>query len=142
MDNSSPYSGYFKMRNKDPYNYVLFKDFYFYCIIAVYLFYVWFLVSVYLHQSDLERDDNGLIIISLNYIVSVGSFAVLLMAFINTTEFPYALAGIVFMIFLIEIAILMAWYDKRDLDPDYARDPVSIAITFLILYAFVGYFTC
>lgn len=139
----SPYSSYFKLRNKDPNNYVLFKDFYFYCILAIYVFYIWFLTSVFIHHDRLERNDNGLIIISLNYIVSLGSFMVLFLAFWNgRQEFPYSLAGIIAILFLVELTVLLAFYDKRDLDSDYARDPASIAITFLILYTFVSYFTC
>ena len=141
-DNNSPYSRYFKLRNKDPNNYVLFKDFYFYSIIAIYVFYFWFLASTLINYDKLEHNEHGTIIIVLSIIILVGTFIVLLLGFINNKKFPYELSGIVFILFLVNIALVLYHYDKRDLDADYSQDPVSIGITFLILYAFVSYFTC
>jgi len=141
-EGKSPYTDYFQMKNRDPFNYVLFKDFYFYSILAIYVFFFWFLASVLLHYDQLERTDYGTTIIVFNIMVLVGTFIVLGLAFINRDNFPYPLAGIIFMLFLIELAILFYYFDKRDLNSDYAKDPVSVAITFLLLYTFVGYFTC
>jgi fatty acid desaturase len=138
----SPYSDYFKLRNKDPSNYVLFKDFYLYSIIAIYVFYFWFLSSTLLHYDNLKRNDHGMAIIILSIIVLIGTFIVLSLGFINNKRFPYELTGIVFLLFLINLSLVLYYYDKRDLDADYSQDPVSIGITFLILYAFVSYFTC
>ena len=139
---NSPYSAYFQMTNKDPTNYVLFKDFYFYSIIANYLFYFWFLISVLLHYDQFKRTDEGNVIISFDIIVLVGTFIILALSLVNKDKFPYPLAGIIFIIFLVELALILYYYDKKDLDAYYARDPVSIAITFLLTYAFVSYFTC
>jgi len=139
---SSPYSSYFQMTNKDPTNYVLFKDFYFYSILANYLFYFWFLVSVLLHYDDFKRTDYGTVVVVFDIIVIVGTFIVLALSVVNKDRFPYPLAGIIFILLLIELAVLFFYYDKRDLDPEYARDPVSIGISFLLAYAFVSYFTC
>lgn len=138
----SPYSSYFQMTNKDPSNYVLFKDFYFYSILATYVFYFWFLISTLIHYDDLKTTDQGLTIIVFSIIIIVGTFIVLGLSMVNKDRFPYPLAGIVFILLLIEFAILFYYYDKRDLDPDYSRDPVSIGISFLLAYAFVSYFTC
>lgn len=138
----SPYSSYFQMKNRDPNNYVLFKDFYFYSILAIYVFYFWILASVLLHYDQLERTDYGTTIITFDILVLAGTFIVLALAFINRNNFPYPLAGIVFLLFLVELAVLFYYFDKRDLSPEYAKDPVSIAITFLLLYTFVSYFTC
>lgn len=138
----SPYSAYFQMTNKDPSNYVLFKDFYFYSIISTYLFYFWFLASTLLHYDELKTTDEGNVIIVFDIIVIVGTFIILSLALVNKERFPYPLAGIIFLIFLVELSIMMYYYDKRDLDPEYARDPVSIGITFLLVYTFVSYFTC
>jgi len=139
---SSPYSSYFQMTNKDPTNYVLFKDFYFYSILANYLFYFWFLVSVLLHYDDFKRTDYGTVVVVFDIIVIVGTFIVLALSVVNKDRFPYPLAGIIFILLLVELAVLFFYYDKRDLDPEYARDPVSIGISFLLAYAFVSYFTC
>jgi len=130
------------MTNKDPTNYVLFKDFYFYSILANYLFYFWFLVSVLLHYDDFKRTDYGTVVVVFDIIVIVGTFIVLALSVVNKDRFPYPLAGIIFILLLIELAVLFFYYDKRDLDPEYARDPVSIGISFLLAYAFVSYFTC
>ncbi len=138
----SPYSSYFQMTNKDPSNYVLFKDFYFYSILANYVFYFWFLISVLLHYDDLKKNEYGNTIIVFDIIVIIGTFIVLALSVINKDRFPYPLAGIVFILLLIEFAILFYYYDKRDLDPEYSKDPVSIGITFLLTYTFVSYFTC
>lgn len=138
----SPYSSYFQMTNKDPSNYVLFKDFYFYSILATYVFYFWFLISVLLHYDDLKTVDYGNAIIVFDIIVIVGTFIVLGLSMVNKDRFPYPLAGIVFILLLIEFALLFYYYDKRDLDPEYSKDPVSIGITFLLAYTFVSYFTC
>jgi len=138
----SPYSSYFQMTNKDPSNYVLFKDFYFYSILATYVFYFWFLISTLIHYDDLKTTDQGLTIIVFSIIIIVGTFIVLGLSMVNKDRFPYPLAGIVFILLLIEFAILFYYYDKRDLDPEYSRDPVSIGISFLLAYAFVSYFTC
>ena len=75
-------------------------------------------------------------------IVIVGTFIVLALSVVNKDRFPYPLAGIIFILLLVELAVLFFYYDKRDLDPEYARDPVSIGISFLLAYAFVSYFTC
>jgi len=139
---SSPYSSYFQMTNKDPSNYVLFKDFYFYSILANYVFYFWFLVSVLLHYDDFTRTDYGTVVVVFDIIVIVGTFIVLALSVVNKDRFPYPLAGIIFILLLVELAVLFFYYDKRDLDPEYARDPVSIGISFLLAYAFVSYFTC
>ena len=139
---SSPYSSYFQMTNKDPANYVLFKDFYFYSILANYVFYFWFLISVLLHYDDFTRTDYGTVVVVFDIIVIVGTFIVLALSVVNKDRFPYPLAGIIFILLLIEFAVLFFYYDKRDLDPEYARDPVSIGISFLLAYAFVSYFTC
>jgi hypothetical protein len=130
------------MTNKDPSNYVLFKDFYFYSILATYVFYFWFLISTLIHYDDLKTTDQGLTIIVFSIIIIVGTFIVLGLSMVNKDRFPYPLAGIVFILLLIEFAILFYYYDKRDLDPEYSRDPVSIGISFLLAYAFVSYFTC
>jgi hypothetical protein len=130
------------MTNKDPSNYVLFKDFYFYSILANYVFYFWFLVSVLLHYDDFTRTDYGTVVVVFDVIVIVGTFIVLALSVVNKDRFPYPLAGIIFILLLIEFAVLFFYYDKRDLDPEYARDPVSIGISFLLAYAFVSYFTC
>mgnify|MGYP003652574904 CR=1 FL=1 len=139
---SSPYSSYFQMTNKDPANYVLFKDFYFYSILANYVFYFWFLISVLLHYDDFTRTDYGTVVVIFDIIVIVGTFIVLALSVVNKDRFPYPLAGIIFILLLIEFAVLFFYYDKRDLDPEYSRDPVSIGISFLLAYAFVSYFTC
>jgi hypothetical protein len=136
------YAQYFQLRNRDPSNYVLYKDFYFYSIIAIYIFYFWFLITVFINAENLERTNEGMLIIALNYIVLIGTVVVLLLGFINKERFPYPLAGIIFIVFLAELASLVAFFDKKDLDPSYEKDPVTIAFTFLILYAFVSYFTC
>jgi len=141
-ETKSPYSSYFKLRNKDPNNYVLFKDFYLYSIIAIYIFYFWFLASTLLHFSTLENKEIGLVIVSFSIIILVGTFITLALSFINPNKFPYSLSGIVFLLFLINISLVLFHYDKRDLDPEYAKDPASIGITFLVLYSFVSYFTC
>tara|TARA_R110001632_G_scaffold5171_4_gene21111 strand:+ start:789 stop:1181 length:393 start_codon:yes stop_codon:yes gene_type:complete len=130
------------MTNKDPSNYVLFKDFYFYSILANYVFYFWFLVSVLLHYDDFTRTDYGTVVVVFDIIVIVGTFIVLALSVVNKDRFPYPLAGIIFILLLVELAVLFFYYDKRDLDPEYARDPVSIGISFLLAYAFVSYFTC
>ena len=117
---SSPYSSYFQMTNKDPSNYVLFKDFYFYSILANYVFYFWFLVSVLLHYDDFTRTDYGTVVVVFDIIVIVGTFIVLALSVVNKDRFPYPLAGIIFILLLVELAVLFFYYDKRDLDPEYA----------------------
>lgn len=138
----SPYSSYFQMTNKDPSNYVLFKDFYFYSILATYIFYFWFLISVLLHYDELKTVDYGNAIIVFNIIIIVGTFIILFLSMVNKDRFPYPLAGIIFILLLIEFAMVFYYYDKRDLDPEYSKDPVSIAFSFLLTYTFVSYFTC
>lgn len=138
----SPYSSYFQMTNKDPTNYVLFKDFYFYSIFATYIFYFWFLASVLLHYNEFKRTDYGNAILIFDILVLVGTIIILILALINKDNFPYPLAGIIFILFLVELAILFFYYDKKDLNSEYSQDPVSVGITFLLVYSFVSYFTC
>ena len=142
MSSERPYSGYFHLTNKDPHNYVLYKDFFFYSVIAVYIFYFWLLITVLMNHEELERTDYGTTILVFNIIILVGTFLILAISFFNRENFPYSLAGIIFLLLLIEIILLVYYFDKKDLDPDYVKDPTSVAITFLIVYAFVSYFDC
>lgn len=142
MDKDHSYAKYFHLRNKDPKNYVLYKDFYFYSILAIYVFFFWLISTVIMNTDTLKRTSAGTAVLVFNYIVLGGVGLLFLLGFLNRDTFPYSMAGIIFLLFIIELAVLLYHYDKRDLDSDYSKDPVSIAITFLLLYAFVSYFTC
>ena len=136
-----PYSKYFIMRNKDNKNYVLYKDFYFYSIIAIYIFYFWYLITVIMHYKDFDKKIEGKAIVALAILVLVGTFLILTISFFSPNNYPYSMAGIIFLIFIIDLALLFWYYDKTEIDGDYSQDPVSIAITFLLTYTFVSYFT-
>ena len=141
-ESKSPFGKYFQIKNKDPDNVVLYKNFYFYSILGVYLFYFWYLFSVLINFNTLKNDNRGTFIY-VNAIISlIGTLLVLLLAIYNKTKYPYELSGIVFIIYISGLATTLYIYEKLELDGRYERDPVSLGITFLLVYSFVSYFYC
>lgn len=142
---SSIYDSYFKLKNRDPYNYVNNKDFFLYSILAVQIFFFWFIASIFQNYEYIYYNygDIGKTITILNDII-IGAIAFLIFIYFINKESPqiYPLLGIIFILYLINISLVIFTFDRQEIDSRYERDPCSIAYSFLIIYAFVSYFIC
>ena len=139
-DISENNSKYFFLRNRDPYNQVLHKDFYLYSILMIYIFYFWYLVAVFENEEYLDRSNYGKAVFGLSTAVTVGSGLVILSMMANNYNYPNNLAGIVFILLLISMGICLFNFDLKEIDPRFEKDPSSLSAAFLIAYSFVSYF--
>ena len=141
----SIYNEWFKLKNRDPTNYVINKDFFFYAILASHVFFFWFIATIFENYEHIYHNygDWGKAITIINDIV-IGMIGFLFLIFIfdrNSTQI-YPLLGIIFILYLINMGMVIFTFDRQEIDPRFERDPTYIAYSFLISYAFVSYFMC
>lgn len=144
MSTLHPYGKYFFMKNKDPYNYVLNKDFFFYAILATYIFFFWVITAIYENYNWLmEVSSTGQVIAIINNIV-LGFVVFLIFVSLINPNSPqiYPLGGIIFILFLVNISLLIFTFDIREISPYFEKDPIALSFAFLITYSFVNYYLC
>ena len=136
------YGKFFFLRNRDPKNSVLYKDFYFFSIIMIYVFYFWYIIAVLDNEEQLTKlnSSSGELIFYLTLLVSIGTSLVLIYMTFNKNDYPSSWAGIVFVLLLISMGVCLFTRDFRELDPRFEKDPSSLAGAFLLAYTFVSYF--
>lgn len=144
MSTIHPYGKYFFMKNKDPYNYVLNKDFFFYAILAVYVFFFWVIASIYENYNYfMEVSTTGQAIAIVNNIVmGLVGFLILISLINPNSPQIYPLGGIIFILFLINISLLVFSFDIREISPYFESDPIALSLAFLISYTFISYYLC
>lgn len=137
-----PYSGIFFLKNHDPNNYVLKKDFLFYSILSLYLFLFWYYVNVFRNYDFLIRSDEGGVAWYFS-VISLGALmAVLGLSFFKRIQNIYPLLGLGYSLLLVSIAVLIFNYEKNEIDRGFENDPVQLAYIFLVLYSFISFFIC
>jgi len=137
-----PYGTLLFLKNKDPTNYVLYKDFFFYCIIGLYLFLVWYYIDVYRNYEFLTQTDEGGLVWYFSLISSISIFLSFLMKIFNKQKNFYPLLGLGFILLLTSFGILMFNFSVNEVEKGYENDPLQISYTFLLLYSFVSFFIC
>ena len=142
---NSIYDSWFKLKNRDPYNYVNNKDFLFYAILASHVFFFWFIATIfenYDHLRDNYGDQGNAITIINDVIIGGIGFLFLLWLINKNSEQIFSLLGIIFILYLVNIGLVVFNFDRNEIDPRYEKDPCYIAYSFLISYAFASYFIC
>jgi len=139
LNYSHPYAKYFFLRNRDPYNDVLYKDFYLYSIFMIYIFYFWYIVATMENHEYLLMSTKGTAIYYITGFVAGLTLLLLMIMFIQK-NYPNNLAGIVFILLIISMSICLFTFDLYQIDPRFEKDPSSLAAAFLITYSFVSYF--
>ena len=138
----NPYSEYFVLTNSDPYNYVLYKDFFYYIIISIYLFVIWYFVTVFKNYDAMKITNLGQSAWWLAVVSASGFFLAILSILSNKDRYPYSLTGLAFIVLLISMATVVYNFDKDEIAKGFENDPTQIAYAFLISYSFVSYFVC
>ena len=77
--NSSPLNNIFYLTNRDPNNYVLYKDIFIYSILGIYLFLFWYLISVLENYDTLILNEAGEAAWYITLLTSIG-FGILFLA--------------------------------------------------------------
>ena len=135
-----PYSGIFFLKNHDPNNYVLHKDFLFYSILSLYLFLLWYYVNVFRNYDFMVKTNEG----GISWYFAVISLAalsgVLFLSLTRRINNVYPILGLGYSLLLISMAVLMFNYEKNEIDRGFENDPVQLAYIFLILYSFISFF--
>jgi hypothetical protein len=142
---NSIYDEWFKMKNRDPFNYVNNKDFFFYAILSCQIFFFWFISTIFVNYEHIYNNygDWGKAITILNDIViGMIGFLILIYFFNRESTQIYPLLGIIFIIYLINMGMVIFTFDRHEIDPRFEKDPCYIAYAFLLSYAFVNYFIC
>lgn len=142
---NSIYDSWFKLKNRDPLNYVNNRDFLFYGILATHVFFIWFIATIFENYEHIYHNygDWGRAITIINDIViGLIGFLILIWIFDKTSKQIYPLLGIIFILYLVNIAMVIFTFDRHEIDARYEKDPCYIAYSFLISYAFVSYFIC
>ena len=142
---NSIYDEWFKIKNRDPFNYVNNKDFFFYAILASQIFGIWFIATIFVNYEHIYNNygDWGKAITIINDIViGMIGFLILIYFFNNGSTQLYPLLGIIFILYLINMGMVIFTFDRHEIDPRFEKDPCYIAYAFLISYAFVNYFIC
>lgn len=140
----SIYDTWFKLKNRDPLNYVNNKDLLFYGVLAVHVFFIWFIASIFDNYDYLDTyNDIGKTVVILNNIViaSIG-LLILIWLFNKNNNQIYSLLGIMFILYLVSMFLVIFNFDKGEIDSEFHKDPVAIAYSFLLIYSFVNYFIC
>lgn len=135
-----PYAALFFLKNQDPYNYVLYKDFFFYSIIAVYLFLVWYYVTVFMNYNFMTRTNEGGVAWYFALFSAVSMFLVGTVGMMYTTKNFYPLLGLGFSLVLISVALTIFTFQMNEIDRGFENDPVQLGTIFLVLYSFVSFF--
>lgn len=136
---SGPYTNLFVLRNRDPTNDVLYKEFYLYSIMMIYVFFFWYIVSVLDNYDYLVRTEKGTAVYYLTGFVA-GCTLIAIMLYYLQNKYPSSLFGIVFVLLLISMGICLFTFDVKQIDPRFEQDPSSLAVSFLLAYSFVSYF--
>lgn len=142
---NSVYDSWFKLKNRDPFNYVNNKDFLFYAIIASHVFFLWFIATIFENYQDLidRHGDLGQAITIINDIViGLVGFLIIIWFFDGNSTQIYPLLGITFILYLVNVGLVIFNFDNNEIDGDYHKDPVRVANSFLLAYAFASYFIC
>lgn len=137
-----PYASLFFLKNQDPNNYVLYKDFFYYSIWGVYLFLIWYYVTTMMNYNFMTRSDQGAVAWYFSLISIVSMFIVGTFGMWFTTRNFYPLLGLGFSLILISMALTIFTFEKNEIDRGFENDPVQLAYVFLILYSFVSFFIC
>lgn len=141
----SVYDSWFKLKNRDPFNYVNNMDYFFYAILATQVFAVWFIATIFDNYEHIYHNygDMGKTITILNDIV-IGLVGLLIIIAITNRKSQqiYPLLGIVFILYLVNMGLVIYTFDRQEIDPRFEKDPCNIAYAFLLSYAFVSYFIC
>lgn len=139
------YDGWFRLKNRDPLNYVNNMEYFFYAILACQVFAIWFIASIFVNYEHIYNNygDWGKAITILNDIV-IGLIGLLILIYFFNTKSNqiYPLLGIVFILFLINMGMVIFSFDRHEIDPRFEKDPCYIAYMFLLTYSFVSYYIC
>lgn len=136
------------IKNRDSKNYVLTNGYFPYFVMAKYIFFFWFIVTIFIEENYEyltnagNRDDIGRSIISLTLAMVALVFFIPVNYFFNQKQAPYPLIGIVFLLMLIILGLLFFTYDVNEINGKYEKNPYKIGLTFILLYAFVMFFEC
>lgn len=139
-----PYSRMFYLKNRDPANYVLSKDFFFWSIVSLYLFLIWYYVLIFknydfLNQGTTLNNEGGLVWY-FSLVSAVCLFFVVVYGYYQKMKNVYPLLGFGFSLLLTSMGLLIFNFRSNEVDRGYENDPVQIAYTFLLLYAFISFF--
>ena len=139
-----PYSRIFYLKNRDPANYVLSKDFFFWSIISLYVFLLWYYVLVLKDYDYFERitkhTNEGLVIWYLALISAVCLGIVALFGYYQKAKGIYPLLGLGYSLLLTSMTVLVYTFRTNEIDRGFPNDPVQITYAFLLLYSFVSFF--
>ena len=139
---NAPYNEYFILTNSDPYNYVLYKDFFYYAIISIYIFLIWYFVTVFKNYEAMKITDIGEGAWWLTVVAGIGFLMVFFALLTNRDTYPYSLAGLAFVILLSSMGIIIFNFDRNEIDKGFENDPTQLSYAFLLVYSFVSYFIC
>lgn len=135
-----PYSRIFFLKNRDPSNYILSRDFFFWSIIALYLFLIWYYVLIFKNYEFLNMINEGGVVWYFSLVSAIALFTVTMYGFYQKINNVYPLLGLGFSLLLMSMVVLVFNYQKNEIDRGFEHDPVQIAYVFLVLYAFVAFF--
>ena len=136
------HAGIFYLKNHDPNNYVLNKDFLYYSILSLYLFLIWYYVNVFRNYDFMIKTDEGGIAWYFSVISLCALTTVLFLSMTKRINNIYPLLGLGYSLLLISMAVLIFNYEKNEIDRGFENDPVQLAYIFLILYSFISFFIC
>ena len=135
-----PYSRLFFLKNRDPANYVLSKDFFYWSIITLYLFLIWYFVLIFENHNFLSRTNEGGIVLFFSLVAAVCLFFVFMYGYYQKIRNVYPLLGLGYSLLLVSMGVLVFNFEKNEINRGFEHDPVQIAYTFLIVYSFVAFF--
>ena len=134
-------------KNRDPNNYVLQNGYFSYFMLAKYVFFFWFIVTIFIEENydhlngAGNKDDIGRAIISLTIAIAALTFCIPVLYLFNK-QFPDPIAGIVFLLLLTDLSLIFFNYDSREINVKFEKNPYYIGLIFLLVYCFVLYFDC
>ncbi len=70
------------------------------------------------------------------------AFLFLISVFNRESPQIYQLLGIIFILYLVNMGLVIFTFDRQEIDPRFEKDPCTIAYAFLLSYSFVNYFIC
>ena len=141
----SYFDKWFKLKNRDPFNYVNNMEYFFYAILFVHVTFIWFIATIFDNYEHIHNNygDWGKAITIINDIViGMIGFLILIYLFNPQSKQIYPLLGIVFILYLINMGMVLYSFDRQEIDARFEKDPVNIAFMFLLSYAFVSYYIC
>ncbi len=139
-----PYSRIFFLKNRDPANYVLSKDFFFWSIIALYIFLFWYYVLIFKNYDFLNRvtphNNEGGVIWYFSLVSAVCLFFVMMFGYYQKMKNIYPLLGMGYSLLLTSMGVLIFNFNANEIERGFEHDPVQITYIFLLLYAFISFF--